>query len=130
DFLVTIATNQSGVGRGYYDLATLEKIHLKMTNELALVGGHLEGIYFCPHTPDDRCVCRKPRPGLLLKIAENFGISLANAVFIGDSLRDVEAAQAVNCPAIFIHGHSNIPKLDSSVAVFADLAEAAAYLLK
>jgi D-glycero-D-manno-heptose 1,7-bisphosphate phosphatase len=127
-FLVTIATNQSGVGRAYYTLEILEQIHEKMKNELAIVGGHLDGIYFCPHKPEDNCLCRKPKPGMLIKIFEDFGIDPKDAVFIGDSLRDLEAAQSVNCPAIFIHGNNEMQHLDSEAPSFADLAAAVSYL--
>src|SRR3989344_4486862 len=69
---VVVATNQSGIGRGYYSLATLEAIHQKMKEELARAGGCIEGIYFCPHIPEENCECRKPKPGLLLQIANDF----------------------------------------------------------
>ena len=128
DFLVTIATNQSGVGRAYYTLEILEQIHEKMKNELAIVGGHLDGIYFCPHTPEDNCLCRKPKPGMLIKIFEDFGIDPKDAVFIGDSLRDLEAAQSANCRSIFIHGGNQILNLDSDTISFTDLAAVVNYL--
>lgn len=122
--LVTIATNQSGIGRGFYDLATLEKIHQKMLDELAEVGGHIDRIYFCPHLPTDKCTCRKPKPGMLLTIAKDFNIDLKNAVFIGDSLRDIEAAKAVNCSSIFIGDESNVQTLPQNIPVFSTLFEA------
>ena len=100
---VVVATNQSGIGRQFYDLATLEAINQKMTNELKKVGGHLDGIYYCPHLPSDHCSCRKPKPGLLQQISQDFSVDLSqNAVLIGDSARDIQAAHNVNCRAILV----------------------------
>lgn len=99
---VVVATNQSGVGRGYYDLNMLQKIHEKMQTELAKHGGKLTGIYFCPHTPDDRCHCRKPEPGLLEKIKADFPEEFSNAVLIGDSYRDLQAAHKMKIKAILV----------------------------
>lgn len=101
---VVIASNQSGVGRGYYTLATLEKIHEKMQQLIESHGGHLSGIYFCPHTPEDNCNCRKPKPGLLLAIKKDFPAEFQSnqVVLVGDSLRDIQAAQAINCPAVLV----------------------------
>ncbi len=129
-YWVTVATNQSGVGRGYYDLSVLKAIHQKMEDELAIVGGHLEGIYFCPHVPDDGCNCRKPKAGMLLQMAKDFNINLNEAVFIGDSLRDLEAGDAVNCPVIFLHNNQKILNLDANTPSFVNLAAAVHYLLK
>ncbi len=125
-YSVVIATNQSGVGRGYYTLEILDKIHQKMNDALALEGGHIDGIYFCPHLPEEGCECRKPKPGLLLRIAEDFKIDLRQALFIGDSLRDWEAAQAVSCPFMFIGNHPDYP----SIPAFDSLAAAVEALLK
>lgn len=99
---VVIASNQSGVGRGYYTLATLEKIHEKMNQFIQKAGGKLSGIYFCPHTPEDKCDCRKPKPGLLKAIAKDFPTEIKNAILVGDSLRDIQAAQAINCKAVLV----------------------------
>lgn len=100
---VVVATNQSGVSRGYFSLATLLAIHHKMQTELARAGGRLDGVYFCPHRNEDCCPCRKPAPGMLEQIAQDFGADLTrDAILVGDSLRDIEAAQAVGCPAVLI----------------------------
>lgn len=100
-YLVTVATNQSGIGRGMYNLKTLSKIHDKFNALLAQRGTAIDGIFFCPHLPTDNCVCRKPRPGLLLQIAQQFGISLKQSVFVGDSFSDIQAARIVGAtPAL------------------------------
>lgn len=122
---VVVATNQSGVARGYYSLATLEKIHQKMIAELAAVGGHFDGIFFCPHGPNDGCECRKPKPGLFLQIAEQFPTSFQNALAVGDSLRDIQAAQAVHCKAVLVKTGKGIieqNKVSPDILVFANLA--------
>lgn len=99
---VVIASNQSGVARGLFDLFTLKLIHRKMQNELAKVNGHLDAIFYCPHHPDAHCECRKPKPGLLLQIAEAFAYDLTKAIVVGDALRDIQAAQAVGSKAILV----------------------------
>lgn len=100
--IIVVATNQSGVGRGYFSLTTLEKIHQKMQEELAKKGGELARIYVCPHIPNDYCECRKPNSGLFHKIADDFKINLSQAISVGDNLRDIQAAQAVHCPAVLV----------------------------
>jgi D-glycero-D-manno-heptose 1,7-bisphosphate phosphatase len=93
-FKVTVASNQSGLARGLFSVEALDQIHQKMQQSVNALGGNLEGIFYCPHGPHDGCQCRKPKPGLLTTIAATYGISLANVPFIGDSLRDIEAAKA------------------------------------
>jgi D-glycero-D-manno-heptose 1,7-bisphosphate phosphatase len=94
---VVVATNQSGLGRGLFDMATLNAMHAKMNQELAHVGGRIDAVFFCPHTPEDGCACRKPLPGLFEQIGERYGVELANVPALGDSLRDLQAAAAVGC---------------------------------
>lgn len=101
-FHVLIATNQSGVGRGYYDLATLDEIHEKLTHELATVGGCIDGIFFCPHRPDEGCGCRKPEPGMLFQIEEKFNLDLSLTYFIGDSHGDIQAALNAGCKPLLV----------------------------
>jgi D-glycero-D-manno-heptose 1,7-bisphosphate phosphatase len=93
-FRVAVATNQSGLARGLFRLDTLNAIHQRLCERVSALGGRIEMIAFCPHGPDDGCDCRKPRPGLLLEIAERFGVELANVPFIGDSFGDIQAARA------------------------------------
>lgn len=99
---VVIATNQSGIGRGLYTEQDLQQIHDKMRLALAKVGGHIDGIFYCPHHPDENCDCRKPRPGLLLQIAKLFHTDFQDAIFIGDAERDIASAKAVHCKAILV----------------------------
>lgn len=125
---VVVATNQSGVGRGYFTQQTLDAIHEKMREELAAVGGHLQGIYFCPHSPDDHCACRKPKAGLLLDIARDFKADLKQAYVVGDSLRDIQAAHTVGALPILVRtgkGKKTLQEGDKAlegVPVYKDLA--------
>ncbi len=93
-FLVAVATNQSGVGRGLFSIDDLNAMHAKFQHSLARVGGHVDGIFFCPHTPQDHCECRKPLPGLLRSISLRLGVPLFEVPVIGDSKRDADAALA------------------------------------
>lgn len=134
-YRVVIATNQSGVGRGLFGMAELDAIHQKLHAALARLGGQLDGIYFCPHGPDDGCSCRKPRPGLLQEVAARQGIELTGVPAIGDSLRDLEAARAVGATPILVRtgkGRSAEPQLPADwrpVAIYDDLAQAVQDLL-
>ncbi len=101
-YRVFIATNQSGIARGYFSVETLSAIHAKLEAALAAHQGHVDGIFFCPHGPDDNCHCRKPRPGLLFDIANQMGIDLAESIMIGDSLRDIEAGLAARCQTVLV----------------------------
>jgi D-glycero-D-manno-heptose 1,7-bisphosphate phosphatase len=92
-----IATNQSGLARGLFDMATLNAIHARMNRELAAFGGRIDAIFFCPHAPDDACTCRKPLPGLIELIGERYGVALAETYMVGDSPRDLRAGVAVGC---------------------------------
>ena len=104
---VVLATNQSGLGRGLMDVASLNSIHKQMFKQLAAVGGRIDAIFYCPHTPEDACTCRKPLPGLLDRVAERFGIDIKDVPFVGDSLRDMQAAEAAGCvPHLVLTGKS------------------------
>lgn len=131
---VAVATNQSGVGRGLYDRATLDRIHARMNAALAAAGGHVDALYYCPHTPEDHCACRKPLPGLLESIARHYGVSLAGVPAIGDSLRDLQAAVAVDARPILVRtgkGERTLtnPDLPPGTPVYPDLAAAVTGLL-
>lgn len=99
---VAVASNQSGIGRGLFTAEDLNQIHAKFRHALARFGGHVDGIFFCPHTPEARCECRKPAPGLLRSISLRFAVPLAGVPFIGDSKRDVEAAFAARAQPILV----------------------------
>ena len=94
---VVLVTNQSGLGRGLFDMATLNAMHAKMNQALAAVGGRVDAVFFCPHAPEESCTCRKPLPGLFEQIRERYGVSLNGVPAVGDSLRDLQAAAAVGC---------------------------------
>lgn len=94
---VVVATNQSGIGRGLFDMAAMNAMHAKMHQMLARHGGRVDAVFFCPHTPEDLCTCRKPQPGLFKMIGERFGVSLGEVPMVGDLPRDVLAAQSVGC---------------------------------
>ena len=93
-----VATNQSGLGRGLFDMAALNAMHVKMNKQLAHLGGRIDAVFFCPHTPADACDCRKPAPGLISLIGQRYGVHLENVPVVGDSLRDLQAGQLLGCP--------------------------------
>jgi len=93
-----IATNQSGLGRGLFDMASINAMHVKMNQMLAKQGGRIDAVFFCPHTPEDQCECRKPLPGLMQLIGERYGVELQDVPLVGDSLRDLQAGAAAGCP--------------------------------
>jgi D-glycero-D-manno-heptose 1,7-bisphosphate phosphatase len=94
---VAVVTNQSGLGRGLFDVATLNAMHAKMNKLLAAAGGRVDAVFYCPHSPDEACGCRKPLPGLFEQIGERYGIDLQGVPCVGDSLRDLQAGHAVGC---------------------------------
>ena len=94
---VVIATNQSGIGRGIFDMSTLNAMHLKMNRLLAKLSGRVDAVFFCPHVADDKCQCRKPLPGMFRQISERFGVDLNKVLVAGDSLRDLQAGAALGC---------------------------------
>lgn len=101
-YRVVVATNQSGLARGLFDEITLARIHQKMVDLVEAEGGYIEGVFYCPHGPDDGCDCRKPRAGLLRKIGSEFQTDLANCYLIGDSLRDLQAASSAGLLPILV----------------------------
>lgn len=94
---VVVATNQSGLARGLFDMDTLTAIHAKMRRELAAAGGSIDAVFMCPHGPDDNCTCRKPRPGMFEQIGHRYDVDLAGVPAVGDSLRDLQASSSVGC---------------------------------
>jgi D-glycero-D-manno-heptose 1,7-bisphosphate phosphatase len=104
---VVIASNQSGLGRGLFDVASLNAIHTKMHKMLAAVGGRVDAVFYCPHSPEESCTCRKPLPGLFEQIGARFGIPLKGVPTAGDSLRDLQAGAAAGCePHLVLTGKS------------------------
>ena len=94
---VVIASNQSGLGRGLFDVASLNLMHAKMHKMLASVGGRVDAVFYCPHSPDENCNCRKPKAGLFRQIGDRYGVDLVNVPTCGDSLRDLQAGASVGC---------------------------------
>ena len=132
-YRVVVATNQSGVGRGLLSARSLERINALMKREVEAAGGALDGIYCCPHRPDEACGCRKPAPGLLRRIERDFGQSLRGVPFIGDKLSDLDAAVAVGARPVLVrtgNGQRTCAALgDRKAEIYADLASAVAALL-
>ncbi|MEK7815581.1 MAG: D-glycero-beta-D-manno-heptose 1,7-bisphosphate 7-phosphatase [Pseudomonadota bacterium] len=126
-YRVIVATNQSGVARGLFDMDMLAKIHAKMVEAVRAKGGEIDSIFFCPHGPDDGCRCRKPAPGQYEEIADRLKVSLDGVYAVGDSERDIEAARAVAARPVLVRTGKGERTLRTSrnlgeVPVFADLA--------
>lgn len=96
-YRVVVASNQSGIGRGLFEMSALNAMHQKMHKALMALGGRVDAVFFCPHTAAEDCACRKPKPGLFQQIAERFAVDLRGVPVVGDSLRDLEAGVAVGC---------------------------------
>ena len=131
-YQVIVVTNQSGVARGLLDEAMLEKIHAKMRRLVGEKGGHIAAIYYCPHGPDSDCDCRKPKAGLLKVFAADFHADLTTIAVIGDSLRDLQAAEAVGAQPILVKTGKgtqtllNNPQLN--IPIFENLYDAAKHI--
>jgi D-glycero-D-manno-heptose 1,7-bisphosphate phosphatase len=136
-YTVVVATNQSGIARGYFTVDTLAQMHAKLEKLLEPMGGKIDAIYYCPHGPDDQCDCRKPKPGLLRKILAEYRANSAEVPVIGDSLRDLQSALTVGAKPILVKtgkGQGTAEKLRDhpelqNVPVYTDLSEAVAKLL-
>lgn len=133
-YRVVVATNQSGVGRGLFDMDTLNAIHEKMIKAVAAVGGRIDAIFFCPHAADSTCECRKPQPGMFRQIGERFNVDLAGIPTVGDSTRDLIAGVAVGCTPYLVktgkgEKTAEDPDLPQGTQIFPDLAAVAAHLL-
>jgi D-glycero-D-manno-heptose 1,7-bisphosphate phosphatase len=102
-----VATNQAGIGRGMIDMATVNAVHAHMNRKLMEQGGRIDAVFFCPHTPEEGCNCRKPLPGMLLDIAHRYGVDLSDVPMACDTLRDLQAAQAAGCePHLVLSGRA------------------------
>lgn len=130
---VAVATNQSGIARGYYDIATLEAMHTRLRELVAGQGGEVGLIVCCPHGPDEGCDCRKPRPGMLQTIAHHYGVDLTGIWFIGDSKGDLQAALAVASQPVLVKTGKGSKTMAGSLPmgtlIFDDLAAVAAELI-
>jgi D-glycero-D-manno-heptose 1,7-bisphosphate phosphatase len=134
-YRVVVITNQSGVGRGLFDVDTLAKIHSKMRRMLAQVGGKFEAIIFCPHAPADDCNCRKPKGGAFEDLAHRLRIDLTGIPAVGDSLRDINAALSVGAQPILVRTGKGAateldPLLPASTVIYDDLDAVATALLE
>lgn len=133
-YRVVVATNQSGIGRGLFDMDTLNAIHNKMHQAVQNVGGRIDAVFYCPHPADSSCDCRKPRPGMFERIGGCFNVDLKGVPAVGDSLRDLEAAAAVGAaPMLVLTGKGEKTQketLPDGTLTFADLAAAIEHILK
>lgn len=132
---VVIASNQSGIDRGLFDMDTLNSIHDKMHRAVKAAGGRIDAIFYCPHSADSNCDCRKPKPGMFERIAGCFNIDLTNAYAVGDSLRDLQAAATSGAkPVLVLSGKGKATQADGGMPegtlVFDDLAAVVEYILK
>tara|TARA_Y100000588_G_scaffold188387_1_gene202391 strand:+ start:366 stop:905 length:540 start_codon:yes stop_codon:yes gene_type:complete len=135
EYQVVIATNQSGLTRGLFDIDALNAIHARMLHEVALLGGHIEAVFFCPHGPDDGCPCRKPAPGMFINIGERLNVALRDTPVVGDRLGDITAARAVAARPILVRtGHGATTESDceglDDVEIYDNLASAVDQLLR
>jgi D-glycero-D-manno-heptose 1,7-bisphosphate phosphatase len=137
---VVLVTNQSGIGRGLFDMASLNAIHTKMHRTLTTAGARVDAVFFCPHAPEDACLCRKPAPGLFEQVGARFSVPLGDVPAAGNSLRHVQAGAAAGCqthllltgqsehlrngkgevPATAIHGLPEGTQVHLDLAAFAD----------
>lgn len=134
---IVVCTNQAGVARGRISIETVEDIHRRMLAEVVELGGAIEKVYYCPHGKDDGCACRKPRPGMLLRARDELGIDLSDAVFIGDSISDICAAQAAGVQAMLVltglgveQFHNHRTETNETFRVAKDLRHAAEFILQ
>jgi D-glycero-D-manno-heptose 1,7-bisphosphate phosphatase len=133
-YRVVVATNQSGIGRGLFGMSTLNAIHEKMHRSLAQAGGRIDAVFYCPHSADATCDCRKPKPGLLREVGRRFNVDMNGVPVIGDGLRDLQAADAVGAqPMLVLTGKGEKTLRDGgfpkNTVIFPDLAFAVSALL-
>ena len=126
-YRVSVATNQSGLARGYFDRSVLDAMHDRLRRLLADQGGRIEAIAFCPHLPEDGCDCRKPQPGMLLQIARQCSVDLTDCIYVGDNYKDIEVARAVGARPVLVETGKGLRTLAQygpieGVSVYPDLA--------
>lgn len=132
---VVVITNQSGIGRGFFDEAALGVVNARLTELLTLEGALLDGIYYCPHLPDEGCSCRKPETGLILKAVAELGLDLARSFVVGDKASDIELGQRVGASSVLVltgagkEEQGNISAEKGPDYVAKDLSEAASWII-
>lgn len=133
-YRVAIATNQSGISRGLFDMVTLNAIHDKMHRALAQLGGRIDAIFYCPHAAEDHCTCRKPKPGMMEEIGSRFGVDLKAVPIVGDALRDLQAGAVLGMQPMLVRtgkGEETLAAggLPEGTLIFANLAEAVQHII-
>ena len=134
-YRVVVASNQSGIDRGLFDMDTLNAIHDKMHRAVKAVGGRIDAIFYCPHSADSNCNCRKPKPGMFERIGACYNTDLVNAYAVGDSLRDLQAAATAGAkPLLVLSGKGKATQAEGGIPegtlIFEDLAAAVEHILK
>lgn len=133
-YRVAIATNQSGISRGLFDMVTLNAIHDKMHKALGQFGGRIDAMFYCPHAAENHCSCRKPKPGMMEEIGRRFGMDMKGVPMVGDALRDLQAGAELGMQPILVRtgkGEETLAAggLPEGTLVFADLAEAVQHII-
>ncbi len=133
-YRVAIATNQSGISRGLFDMVTLNAIHDKMHRALAQLGGRIDAIFYCPHAAEENCACRKPKPGMMEEIGSRFGVDLKAVPIVGDALRDLQAGAVLGMQPMLVRtgkGEETLAAggLPEGTLIFANLAEAVQHII-
>ena len=135
-YTIAVATNQSGIARGYFTEQTLNEMHAKMHKLVRQAGGEISGIWFCPHSADSQCDCRKPKPGMILDILDRFQADATKTYLVGDSLRDLQAiASAGGLPILVKTGkgmktlNNHTEQLPQNTQIFDSLLAFATHLV-
>jgi D-glycero-D-manno-heptose 1,7-bisphosphate phosphatase len=117
---LVVATNQAGIGRGMIDMGAVNAVHAHMHRQLMAVGGRIDAVFFCPHTPEEGCDCRKPLPGMMIDIGRRYGADLSSVPMVVDTLRDLQAAAAAGCPPHLVLTGRAAGLVDESLAQIVD----------
>ena len=124
-FKIYVATNQAGLAKGKFEQEALDAMHRKLNTLVNEAGAKIEHIFYCPHHPDENCRCRKPKPGMLLEIIEHAGIPVGEIDFVGDSIKDIEAAYAANVNPVLVltgNGEITVSLLENKIPIFQNLS--------